>query len=140
MDTFAALALATSPPFTTVILEPIVKVGGGGQVLTKPVWRQIYGITLWNTIIMCIVIFGGKNFYDLDYTTATQTTDRMAGNLTQAALDKKMHLTMIFNTYFWLCWFNEINCRVVGYCEFNPFKNLLSSPMYIATMLLTAFV
>lgn len=86
------------------------------------------------------MLFFGKSTYDLEYTNATQTTDRDNGILTTEAMAKKIHFTVIFNTFFWLCWFNEINCRVMGANEFNVFKNLFGSPVYIVMMLLTAFI
>lgn len=81
MDTFAALALATTPPMTPVIFEPVVN-PKSNSVLNKTVWRQIYGVTIWNVYVLCLVIFGGKATYDLEYSTATQTTDRDNGSLT----------------------------------------------------------
>lgn len=77
MDTFAAIALATMPPLETVLSEPVTS--QDTQVMTKAVWRQIYGITLWNTIVMSIMIFAGKKMFNLTYETSTQTTERVDG-------------------------------------------------------------
>jgi len=41
------------------------------KILTKAVWRQIYTITLWNVIIMSILIFFGQEIFGLDYDRAT---------------------------------------------------------------------
>jgi Ca2+-transporting ATPase len=65
MDTFAALALATSPPLTTVIHEPAIT--GETKILQRVIWRQIYGVTLWNVIVMMVMIFAGKSMFGLDY-------------------------------------------------------------------------
>jgi hypothetical protein len=55
---------------------------------------------------MCIIIFGGKAIFNLEYTNATQTTERVDGQLTPAAIAKKTHLTIIFNTFVQLTWWN----------------------------------
>lgn len=134
MDTFAALALATMPPLTSVLDEPPIV--SDTSVLTKTTWRQIYGVTIWNVIVMMVIMFAGKKMFDLEYTNATQMTTRNAdGSLSQAALDKREHFTIMFNTFVWLCWFNEWNCRVVGPKEFNFLKNFFASWMYLFVML-----
>lgn len=139
MDSFAALALATTPPMDSVIFEPVMS-SSSNNVLTKTVWKQIYGVTVWNVIILCIVLFCGKGTYDLEYTNATQTTDRDNGILTPEAIAKKTHFTIIFNVLFWLCWFNEINCRVIATTDRNMFTREGFSSVYAIMMLLTAFI
>jgi hypothetical protein len=41
------------------------------KILTKAVWRQIYTVTLWNVIVMSIIIFAGKQIFGLEYDRAT---------------------------------------------------------------------
>ena len=48
MDTFAAFALSTEPPLPSVIQGP--PCNARAQILTPVIWRQIIGISLWNTI------------------------------------------------------------------------------------------
>jgi len=59
IDCLAALALATRKPYekAEVIQDPVMT--DDDKILTKAVWRQIYTITLWNVIIMSILIFFG---------------------------------------------------------------------------------
>jgi len=57
------------PPMLSVLDEPAIS--DGHKILKKPVWRQIYGITLWNVIIMSIMIFGGKAIFNLKYENST---------------------------------------------------------------------
>jgi len=98
IDTFAALALATMPPMNSVLREPAND--ANHSILEKCQWRQIYGVTVWNTIVMCIIIFGGKALFDLEYTNATQMTEHGDnGKLTQGAIDKRTHFTIIFNVF-----------------------------------------
>jgi len=100
MDTLAALALATSPPLTTVIHEPPIT--GSTKILQRVIWRQIYGVTLWNVLVMMIIIFAGKGMFNLEYSNEVQTTDTVDGHLTPEAIAKKQHLTIIFNTFVFL--------------------------------------
>ena len=132
MDALAALALATAPPITTVIFEPAVT--GETQILQRVIWRQIYGITLWNIFVMMLMIFAGKSLFDLDYSNSEQTTDTFDGELTAGAQAKKTHLTIIFNVFVFLQFFNEINCRVVGPRELNVFKKFFSNWWFIIIM------
>lgn len=104
MDTLAALALATASPLTSVINEAAIT--GKTKILQRVIWRQIYGLTLWNVIVMVIIIFAGKPLFDLEYSNAEQTTDTENGELTAGALAKKQHMTIIFNIFVFLQFFN----------------------------------
>lgn len=73
MDIFAALALATAPPLANVIRQKAIS--DDTPILSKVIWRQIYGITLWNVVVMSIIIFAGKTLFGLEYVGATQATD-----------------------------------------------------------------
>jgi magnesium-transporting ATPase (P-type) len=65
MDTLAALALATTPPFTNIMSEGPVQ--SSNATLVPVIWRQVYAISLWNIIVMAIVIFAGKGMYGIEY-------------------------------------------------------------------------
>lgn len=88
---------------------------------------------------MCIVIFGGKSIFDLPYANSTMTTERGDdGKLTKDAENKLEHLTIVYNIFIQLLWFNEWNCRVVGAKEFNVLKKFFSSPLFLFIMIGTA--
>lgn len=58
MDLFAALALSTEPPMKSVLDgEPFNQ---NRPILTTTVWRQILGISLWNSIVMITMMFFGR--------------------------------------------------------------------------------
>jgi len=128
MDTLGALALATLPPNASVIRQ--APSTDNSSVLSPIIWRQIYGVTAWNVFLMFIVIYFGKLIFDLDYDGATQTTDQ-----TPQGEAKKKHMTIIFNTFVFLCFFNQINCRVVGVRDFNVFINFFNNWTFIFIML-----
>lgn len=138
MDTLGALALATSPPMTAVVRQPPQK-KTGGSILDRYIWRQIYGVTLWNCFVMFLVIYLGKFMFaqvdeegnDIWYDKSTQATDQTA-----AGEAKKRHFTIIFNTFVFLCFFNELNCRVVGAREYNVFTCFFNNLYFLSVMLL----
>lgn len=159
MDTLAALALATTPPFTSIMQERPVR--NDDQTLTAVVWRQIYALSLWNVIVMAIVIFAGKGIYGIEYdrhNTMLSTTEEDEANVCaeddQACLDeqestgvlytgglgKKRHYTIIFQTFVFLQFFNFINCRMVGPKDFNVFTRFFSNWTFVLILAVTAFV
>lgn len=65
MDMLAALALATAPPLPQVISESAVM--PNEPIISDVIWRQIYGITCWNVLVMSFTIFFGKTIFNLEY-------------------------------------------------------------------------
>jgi Ca2+ transporting ATPase len=120
MDTFAAFALSTEPPLPSIIVGP--PLNADAQLLTPVIWRQIIGMSIWNTIVMTLMIFFGPLIAGLTY----KVTDTANGND-----DKKKHLTMIFTTFVMLQVFNEINCRKVGRRDFNVFESILHNKYFL---------
>jgi len=54
MDTLAAFALGTEPPLAAVVAgQPYENM----RVMQPEIWRQIYGMSLWNVIVMMCVVF-----------------------------------------------------------------------------------
>jgi Ca2+-transporting ATPase len=142
MDTLGAMALATAPPLASIIHEPPQTVNS--SILTKTVWRQIYGVALWMCAVMFVVVWLGRTLFDLDYEKDTQTTDGCpidangdrpdtCPELTMAA-NKRTHMTIIFTTFVFLQWWNEFNCRVVGAAEYNIFKKLHNGWTFILVL------
>lgn len=57
MDTFAAIALSTEPPLEKILKTPPT---GNATILTAPIWRQVMGISIWNSVIIAMIyLFGG---------------------------------------------------------------------------------
>ena len=145
MDTLGAIALATAPPLASIIHEPPQTVSS--TIVTKTIWRQIYGVALWMCAVMFIVIWLGRTLYGLDYEKDVQTTDgcpadEVTGevpetcNQLEQALAKKTHMTLIFTSFVFLQWWNYFNCRVVGAAEYNIFKKPLNSWTFIGVLAL----
>jgi len=148
MDTLGAMALATAPPLASVIHQPAVT--GNVKVLSKTMWRQIYGVAVWMVIVMFLVIWFGRAMYGLDYEKDTQTTTTVCPKVDgsrpdtceelEMAKDKKIHMTMIFTTFVMLNVFNLVNCRVLGAAEYNIFKKPFNSWIFLLVLVIIFFV
>lgn len=149
MDTFAALALATEPPLPSVIKGSPFR--QKASVLSATVWRQILGVSLWNTLVMSILIIFGAMIFKLDYTNSTTTTvlkpsDFNATNPSAddkdylQSQDKLLHYTYIFNTFVFLQIFNQINCRKIGRRDFNVFEKFFHNYYFLAVLFGTAII
>jgi len=65
MDTLGALALATETPLKGVIHGPPFK--DDSPLMTPEIWRSIYGIAIYEVIIMICVIYIGPTAWGLSY-------------------------------------------------------------------------
>jgi magnesium-transporting ATPase (P-type) len=129
MDTFAAFALATEPPLDSILAGPPYK--HDENVLTSAIWRQILGVSLWNTVLMTLMIVFGPWMWELPYAYSTSVNDTPE---TDASKNKTKHLTMLYNTFIFLQVFNEINCRKVGRRDFNVFEKIHGNLYLIAVV------
>jgi magnesium-transporting ATPase (P-type) len=141
MDTLGAMALATAPPLASIIHQPAIS--GDVKILSKTMWRNIYGVAVWMVFTMFITVYFGRLIFDLDYTKSTATTDKCTDDdiaatepclKDQYAADKKTHFTVIFTTFVFLQFFNLINCRVIGANEYNIFKKPFNSWIFLLVL------
>jgi len=114
MDTFAALALSTEPPLPQVIKGRPFK--GDGSLLSKAVWRQIYGVSLWIFVIEIIIMFFGRT---------------IAGIPEDGDPKNEYIKTYVYHSFVFMNIFNEINCRKIGKKDFNVFENLFHNWYFI---------
>lgn len=129
MDVLGALALATAAPLPSVIHQPAIT--HDTPILQKVIWRQVYGVTLWNIIVMVLVMYFGRAMFSLPYQSSDQVADTP---------NKQKHFTIIFNTFVFLQFFNQINCRVVGPADFNVFASFFSNWIFILVLAVIFFV
>jgi len=131
MDTFAAIALAGEKPQPSIIRTPPTK--GGQLVMTKLVWRQIYGMTVWNCIAIVLLLLFGKLFYGLEYQKNDPYYIVEDGKTTPT--NKCIMYTIVFETFIFLQLFNEFNCRCIEPKKYNMFSNLLGSWLFVVVVL-----
>ncbi|GFY98200.1 autoinhibited Ca(2+)-ATPase, isoform 4 [Actinidia rufa] len=116
MDTLGALALATEPPNDGLMKRP--PVGRGVSFITKAMWKNIIGQSIYQLVVLGVLDFDGKNLLRLEGSDATKVLN-----------------TFIFNTFVFCQVFNEINSRDIE--KINVFRGMFSSWIFIAVMVST---
>ena len=78
MDTLGALALATEPPNDGLLKRP--PVARGANFITKPMWRNIIGQSIYQLIILGILNFDGKRLLGLGGSDSTKILNTLIFN------------------------------------------------------------
>jgi magnesium-transporting ATPase (P-type) len=65
MDTLAAIALGSERPHPSIIKSPPFK--EKEQVVTKVMWRQIFGVSAYIVLVMILQFFFADNMWGIDY-------------------------------------------------------------------------
>ncbi|KAL9331557.1 hypothetical protein ACSQ67_001167 [Phaseolus vulgaris] len=116
MDTLGALALATEPPNDGLLKRP--PVARGANFITKPMWRNIIGQSIYQLIILAILNFDGKRILRISGSDATEVLN-----------------TLIFNTFVFCQVFNEINSRDIE--KINVFRGIFDSWIFLSIIFAT---
>ncbi|CAN4106603.1 unnamed protein product [Withania somnifera] len=116
MDTLGALALATEPPHDGLMSRP--PVGRDVSFITKIMWRNIIGHSIYQLAVLLAFNFAGKQILRLEGSDSTTVLN-----------------TFIFNTFVFCQVFNEINSREME--KINIFRGIFSSWIFIGVMLAT---
>ncbi|KAA8517150.1 hypothetical protein F0562_017443 [Nyssa sinensis] len=116
MDTLGALALATEPPNDGLMKRP--PVGRDVSFITKAMWRNIIGQSIYQLAVLGVLNFYGKQLLKLKGSNATEVLD-----------------TFIFNTFVFCQVFNEINSREIE--KMNILRGIFDSWVFIGVMVCT---
>ncbi|XP_068662451.1 putative calcium-transporting ATPase 11, plasma membrane-type [Aristolochia californica] len=116
MDTLGALALATEPPNDELMKRPPVV--RGADFITRTMWRNIIGQSIYQLAVLGLLMFDGKMLLRLNGSDSTEVLD-----------------SFIFNTFVFCQIFNEINSRDMD--KINVFRGIFSSSIFIAVMVST---
>ncbi|KAI6673784.1 hypothetical protein NL676_001690 [Syzygium grande] len=116
MDTLGALALATEPPKDELMKRR--PVGKGTSFITKAMWRNIIGQSIYQLAVLGVLNFDGKSLLRLHGSDATEVLD-----------------TVIFNTFVFCQVFNEINSRDIE--KINVFRGMFSSWIFLLIIVST---
>lgn len=108
MDTMAALALATEKP--TVDLLKRHPYSPNSALISKKMWRFIIGNSIYQLIILFILLLCAKPWFGNEDTIH---------NIVEGRNEK--HLCFIFNCFVWFQIWNEVNARKVN-GEWNVFE------------------
>ncbi|WCJ40050.1 Calcium-transporting ATPase 1 [Euphorbia peplus] len=113
MDTLGALALATEPPHDGLMKRP--PIGRNVNFITKIMWRNIIGQSIYQIIILVILQFDGKRLLKISGSDATDILN-----------------TFIFNTFVFCQVFNEINSRDME--AINVFGKIFDSWLFMGVI------
>ncbi|CAL0317082.1 unnamed protein product [Lupinus luteus] len=116
MDTLGALALATEPPNDGLMKR--IPVGRKTSFITKPMWRNIFGQSLYQLIVLGILTFDGKKLLRITGSDATKVLN-----------------TIIFNSFVFCQVFNEINSREIE--KINIFRGMFDSKVFFSVIFST---
>ncbi|CAD6254922.1 unnamed protein product [Miscanthus lutarioriparius] len=116
MDTLGALALATEPPNDDMMKRP--PVGRGESFITKVMWRNIIGQSLYQLVVLGVLMFAGEQFLNI-----------------KGADSKSVINTLIFNSFVFCQVFNEINSREME--KINVFRGMVTNWIFIAIIAVT---
>ncbi|KAL3514380.1 hypothetical protein ACH5RR_027097 [Cinchona calisaya] len=118
MDTLGALALATEPPNDDLMKRS--PVGRKGNFISNVMWRNIFGQSVYQFVIIWYLQTSGKSVFRLD------------GSDSDLILN-----TLIFNSFVFCQVFNEISSREME--NVNVFKGILKNYVFVAVMSCTVF-
>ncbi|KAJ3669222.1 hypothetical protein LUZ60_011172 [Juncus effusus] len=110
MDTLGALALATEPPHDGLMKRPPVR--KDESFITKVMWRNIIGQSLYQLVVLGVLVFRGKKLLNLQGSNAEKTLN-----------------TLVFNSFVFCQVFNEINSREME--KINVFKGMFGNWIFI---------
>ncbi|KAK9064891.1 hypothetical protein SSX86_016273 [Deinandra increscens subsp. villosa] len=117
MDTLGALALATEPPNDALMKR--IPVGRQGNFISKVMWRNIFGQSLYQFIVIWLLQTKGKSFYGL------------SGHNSDLILN-----TLIFNSFVFCQLFNEVNSREME--KLNVLNGILQNNVFVSVLSATA--
>ncbi|XP_075646185.1 calcium-transporting ATPase 4, plasma membrane-type-like [Castanea sativa] len=116
MDTLGALALATEPPHEGLMKRP--PVGRDVKFITRIMWRNIVGQSIFQILVLLIFQLKGKQLLKL--------TDPDADSILK---------TFIFNSFVFCQVFNEINSRDME--KINVFRGIFDSWIFLIVIIST---
>ncbi|KAF7819054.1 putative calcium-transporting ATPase 11, plasma membrane-type [Senna tora] len=116
MDTLGALALATEPPNDGLMKRQ--PVGRGASFITKTMWRNIIGQSIYQLIVLAVLNFDGKRLLGISGSDATMVLN-----------------TLIFNSFVFCQVFNEINSRDME--KINVFRGIFDSWVFLGIIFST---
>ena len=117
MDILAAIALGTSKD----VNKNDGRYSRKFRVFEPCMWRQILVQSGFQVLINLIFLYFGGLIFDKPYNLIT----------TDPRNEKKLLVdTFLFNTFFMMTMFNQINSRIIDGKTANVFKTLKSNPMF----------
>lgn len=138
MDTFAALALATEPPSDLLLdRKPHAR---DESIVSKTMWRNIIGQSVYQIGWLLVILFAGKELFNLPYPADTKFYNGKEDNAGQQdSMNKTINYTILFQAFVFMQIFNQINSRKLGN-ELNVFEGFFNNWLFLAIMAFTIVV
>lgn len=132
MDTLAAIALATEPPHPTELKQGRIK--KHDKVFLPEMWRAIFGQTLYQVIVMIVLLYAGPTMFNIKYDLIDSPFYITSNNplIDGLPTNKLVHYTLLFNTFMMMNLFNELNARKIGAKEYNIFERFFNNWLFLA--------
>jgi len=109
MDILAAIALGTEEPRTESSKDPPKRISRKEQIIDAGMWRQILVMSLYQLIVMLILIFFGSLIFF--HNSFNLITTPIRDPVSAEATDRLKLNTILFYTFILMNLFNQINCR-----------------------------
>ena len=121
MDTLAALALATEPPSEELLYR--MPYSRNEKMITPQMWRCIVFHSLFQVIILCIILFKGPEIFGVQSSIGVDLEHWNAEN--------GIHFSLFFDVFVFLQVFNFFNARKLKPDELNVFANIGNNYLFI---------
>ncbi len=120
MDTLASPALATEPPTEELLKRK--PYGRTKSLISRHMWLFIFGHSLYQLIVMLVLVFAGEKLFDIDSGRGRELRD-----------PPTKHFTIVFNTFVFMQIFNEFNARRT-HGERNVFRGIYRNWNFLSVM------
>ena len=125
MDVLGAIALGTEPYRKDEITSSSSRISRKDAIIRVEMWRQIIVQAAYQIIVLVVLMYFGNNiFFEETFSLVSTPLRDAQGNATNRLVIN----TICFEAFFFMNWFNTLNCRVIDANEVNIFKTILNNP------------
>lgn len=98
------------------------------HIVNHQMWRNIVLNSIYQIIVLCVVLFEGDHFFKVPYGINIDLEDWNHEN--------GQHLSLFFNIFVFLQVFNFFNCRKLKRDEINPFTQFFDNYIFICIVVI----
>ena len=134
MDTMGALALGTEVPDEVLLKRRPYK--RTASLVSNPMWRNILAQSLYQLVLLLVLLFAGADLFGVNPNGACLEESTTYPGVCGRGKSDYTHYSIIFNTFVFCQFFNEINARSIG-DEWNVFAGRGTNPMFLLVLAFT---
>jgi P-type Ca2+ transporter type 2C len=125
MDILGAIALGTEPYKQDDVTSSSNRISRKDAIIRIEMWRQILVQAAYQIIVLVVIMyFGNAIFFEEKFGLVSTPLRDAQGNPT----NRLVLNTICFEAFFFMNWFNQLNCRIIDAHETNIFKTILNNP------------